>query len=170
MGQLAYIGVGSNLGASARTVEEAMVALASLPGCRWLRASSLWHSKPLADMLQPDYVNAVAVIETDLHAEALLDRLQAIENQFGRTRGAHWASRTLDLDILLFGHIILNSARLTVPHPGLAERDFVLVPLAELDSTLVVPGLGALQELLAQCPQRGLRRISERPIGQMEDR
>ena len=64
----------------------------------------------------------------------------------------------------------LNSARLTVPHPGLAERDFVLVPLAELDSTLVVPGLGALQELLAQCPQRGLRRISERPIGQMEDR
>lgn len=170
MSQLAYVGVGSNLGDSVRTVTEALAALACLSGCAWVGASSLWYSKPLADMPQPDYVNAVAALETDLHAEALLDGLQAIENQFGRTRGAHWASRTLDLDILLFGDTISNSARLTVPHPGLAERDFVLVPLAELNPALIVPGLGALQDLLARCPQRGLQKIGKRPSGHMEGR
>ena len=168
MSHLAYVGLGSNLGDSVETVAKALVELARLPGCRWVGGSSLWRSKPLADLAQPDYVNAVCVVDTLLDPERLLDALQAIETRFGRTRGSHWASRTLDLDVLLFGDQILNSARLSVPHPGLAERDFVLVPLAELDPGLVVPGLGSLQALLSACPDRGLQKIGGRSGRQTE--
>lgn len=159
MGQLAYIGLGSNLGESAQVVAAAMVALGKLPGCAWVAGSSLWSSKPLAGMPQPDYVNAVAALNTVLAPIELLDALQAVEYEFGRTRGARWAARTLDLDLLLFGSLVLNTERLIVPHPGLALRDFVLWPLAELDPELAVPELGNVRALLGRCEWRGLRRI-----------
>jgi 2-amino-4-hydroxy-6-hydroxymethyldihydropteridine diphosphokinase len=106
---------------------------------------------------QPDYVNAVMAIETDLEPLALLDRLQAIEVLEGRVRiGERWGPRTLDLDLLVFGNQVIQHPRLTVPHPGLAVREFVLHPLAEILPDLDVPGVGRIRELAEQCPHNGI--------------
>ena len=110
---------------------------------------------------QPDYINAVCALTSSVDPIPLLDQLQAIELKHGRVRdGLRWGPRSLDLDILLFGENIINTARLVVPHPGLDQRSFVLYPLYEIAPGLTVPGLGPLEDLIAKCDQAGLERIS----------
>ncbi|MFM8331021.1 MAG: 2-amino-4-hydroxy-6-hydroxymethyldihydropteridine diphosphokinase, partial [Candidatus Methylumidiphilus sp.] len=111
---------------------------------------------------QPDYVNAVLAVATTLPQHALLAALQAIENTLGRVRGLRWGPRTVDLDILLYGDLRIADARLTVPHPSLAEREFVLYPLADIaPPDLPIPGQANLSALLAACPRRGLEEMSD---------
>ncbi len=148
----AYIGLGSNLQAPRRQLERALEALAALPRSQVLKASRFYRSPPLGPADQPDYLNAVALLETELAPLALLDRLQALENAQGRVRTRRWGPRTLDLDLLLYDRRRIDHPRLQVPHPGIAERDFVLKPLAEIAPGLEVPGLGRVAVLLAQCP------------------
>lgn len=162
----AFIGLGSNLDDPQRQVRRALAELAELPSTRVSAVSSLYRSPPLqgtgVPQDQPDYINAVARLESALTAEALLDALQAIEARHGRVRsGAHWGPRTLDLDILLYGDMCIDTLRLRVPHPGLADRNFVLQPLAEIAPDLDIPGLGPLRGLLARCPADGLERLTE---------
>lgn len=140
---VAYVGIGANLGDAPATVVAAIDALARLRGCRLMRASSLWRSAPV-DASGPDFCNAVAAVETSLSPEALLAELQAVEQAFGRQRPFRHAPRTLDLDLLLHGDQVRSSPQLTLPHPRLHQRAFVLQPLLEIAPDLVVPGLGAL--------------------------
>ncbi len=158
----AFIGLGSNLQQPREQVTTALVELAALPVTRVSGVSSLYRSAPLGPADQPAYINAVARLETQLSAEALLDALQAIEARHGRVRsGERWGPRTLDLDILLYGDTTIDNARLRVPHPGIAERNFVLQPLADIAPALVIPGLGEVRERLLHCPSAGLERLSE---------
>ena len=163
----AYVGLGSNLESPRTQVERAFAALAGLPRTRLAGRSRLYRSDPLGPPGQPDYVNAVAALDTALEPLALLDALQSIEHAHGRVRTLRWGPRTLDLDLLLYGTRISRCARLTLPHPRLHERAFVLYPLADLAPGLVLPGLGALSELLRQCPYTGLEVLPEhvRPGG-----
>jgi 2-amino-4-hydroxy-6-hydroxymethyldihydropteridine diphosphokinase len=156
----AYIGIGSNLQQPMQQVRKALTALAELHDSQLLAHSRLYRSAPLGGMQQPDYINAVAVIETSLSAMQLLQALHVIEQAQGRQRdGTRWAARTLDLDILLFGDQSLRQPGLQVPHPGLHERNFVLYPLQEIAPGLEIPGLGELSALLAQCPATGLEPV-----------
>mgnify|MGYP005751058203 FL=1 len=159
---MAYVGLGSNLDDPRRQVEQALRELAALPDTVLAARSSLYRSAPMGPADQPAYINAVARLDTRLAPEALLDALQAVEAAHGRLRtGERWGPRTLDLDILLYGDARLDSPRLKVPHPGMAERNFVLEPLAELAPELDIPGLGPLRELLARCPMAELERLGD---------
>ncbi len=125
-----------------------------------LRISSLYRTAPVGPP-QPDYVNACAVLQTRLAADVLLDHLLAIETQFGRERRERWGPRTLDLDVLLYGDDIIASDSLTVPHPHLQERAFVLVPLSEIAGTWIVPGLNqSIDELLHALDQKEIFRLA----------
>ena len=155
---IAYIGLGSNLQTPNEQVNQALQRLAEIPQTRLVTASPLYRSVPLGPADQPDYINAVAALETRLSPAALLDALQAIEQQQGRTReGAQWGPRTLDLDLLLYGDQQIHTERLTVPHPGLGERIFVLYPLYDIaGENLRIPGLDTLGHLLQTCSRQGL--------------
>lgn len=143
---VATIGLGANLGDAPATVRAAVAALAALPQTQLLRASSLYVSAPI-DSSGPDYVNAVAQISTRLSAPALLAQLQAIEAAAGRERPYRNSPRTLDLDVLLYGDACISSPTLTVPHPRMQQRAFVLLPLAEIDPGLVsAAALAAVQD------------------------
>lgn len=131
----AFVGLGANLGEAAETLRLALAALGGLPECRLLAASSVYRTAPV-DASGPDYLNAVARLETSLAAEALLDELLALELRFGRERPYHHAPRTLDLDLLLHGDLQRDTPRLTLPHPRMAERAFVLLPLLQLCAAL----------------------------------
>lgn len=145
----AYIGIGSNLDDPERQVRRAIEALASIPQTRCVRVSRLYRTSPWGRTDQPAFVNAAAEIATTLTPRALLDALLAIERQQGRHRdGTRWGPRTLDLDILLYGDRVIEAPGLTIPHPHLAERAFVLLPLADLDPALHVPGRGRISELV----------------------
>jgi 2-amino-4-hydroxy-6-hydroxymethyldihydropteridine diphosphokinase len=133
---VAYVGLGANLGEPLATVNQALRDLAAVPGVLSLRHSALYGSSPV-DATGPDYVNAVAELHTTMSAPALLAALQALENGAGRQRPYRNAPRTLDLDVLLFGAAHIQSLHLTVPHPRMAERAFVLRPLHELAPALV---------------------------------
>lgn len=153
----AYIGLGSNLADPGRQVRQALQALDKLSDTRLLLSSQLYNSAPLGPQNQPDYINAVAAVETRLAPEPLLDALQELERRQGRVRtGPRWGARTLDLDLLLYGEQQLATARLQVPHPGIAQRNFVLYPLAEIAPSLNIPGLGPIQTLLARCSPQGI--------------
>lgn len=159
---LAYIGLGSNLQDPLDQVSRALEALSRLPESRCVARSSLYASPPMGPPDQPDYINAVACLDTGLSPHGLLDALQAIEQAHGRLRdgASRWGPRTLDLDILLYGDREIDSPWLRVPHGGLHERPFVLYPLAEIaPAELQVPGMGALSALLSRCPRDGLRRL-----------
>ena len=162
-----HVALGANLGDRAGTLRSALDALGALavPGAA-VRPSAFYESAPLGPADQPDYLNAVARFDTALGPEPLLDALQGIERDHGRVRiGARrWGARTLDLDLLLHGDARRDTARLTLPHPGIAARAFVLVPLAELDPGLVVPGLGTVDELLARVDAAGVRRIARESV------
>ena len=155
---LAYIGLGANLGDARATLQQALYELAQRPGVQSLQASSLYRTAPI-DSSGPDYVNAVARIETSLAPQALLAQLQQIENQHGRARPYRNAPRTLDLDLLLHGDAVVATADLIVPHPRLHQRAFVLLPLAELAPDLVVPGRGAVAALLANVADQRIDRL-----------
>ena len=153
----AYVGLGSNLDDPERQITRALTELTKLPHTRFIKHSSLYLSAPLGPAGQPDYVNAVALLETALSAKELLKQLLEIEHRHGRIRTREqWGPRTLDLDLLLYGDLHYADPSLTVPHPRLHERAFVLYPLAELDPGLQIPGKGTLQELIKHCPKQKL--------------
>ena len=146
----AYVGLGANLGDRERTLREAVAALGDEEGIEVVAVSTLRETDPVGVGKQPLFLNGAAAIDTALEAGELLDRLLAVEQQFGRLRspGKH-APRTLDLDLLLYGDERVAEPGLTVPHPRLHERRFVLEPLAELDPGLVIPGRGTVEGLLS---------------------
>lgn len=155
-----YIGLGANLADPVQQLEQAVAALHQLPQSRLVAVSALYGSKPMGPQDQPDYVNAVAAIDTTLLPEQLLDALQQVEQQQGRQRkDERWGPRTLDLDILLFGDLVINTERLIVPHYGLKQREFVLYPLAEIATNLRLPDGTVLSSLLAQVPLNGLQKL-----------
>ncbi len=162
-----YIGVGGNLGNVIETIHSAFDVLKQNPKITSVIFSSFYESQPLAisgaapQDEQPAYINLVAAIETLLSPDELLSALQEIELQFGRIRTSQqWASRTLDLDILLFDDLQLSSERLTIPHPEMLVRDFVLTPLFEIASELNIAGYGSLAHALNACVNRGLKKLS----------
>jgi len=156
----AYIGLGSNLQDPRWHVLTAFDELAALPYTSLVARSSLYRSDPMGPSDQPDYINAVVAADTFLTPHALLAALLGIERHHGRVRGTtRWGPRTLDLDILLYGDREIADDRLTVPHPGIVERSFVLHPLAEIAPGLVIPGRGPLTDLLQVCPARGIERV-----------
>ncbi|TAN50675.1 MAG: 2-amino-4-hydroxy-6-hydroxymethyldihydropteridine diphosphokinase [Methylococcaceae bacterium] len=158
----AYIGLGSNLQDPIAQIQRARRAIAQTAGMAELAFSSLYRNPPMGPADQPDYVNAVMAIATTLAPHALLGCLQAIEQRQGRARsGERWGPRTLDLDILLYGQQQLHSADLTIPHLGIAERAFVLLPLLEIAPDLTIPGKGALRDLAALLPADALLRLDD---------
>jgi 2-amino-4-hydroxy-6-hydroxymethyldihydropteridine pyrophosphokinase len=156
----AYIALGANLGDPVQTLKDAILHLSGLSQLQFLRSSSLYTSTPMGPSDQPDYVNAVCRAETDLAPLELLDLLQAVENQFGRQRIKHWGPRTLDLDLLLYDDQVINEPRLCVPHPGMTERDFVLIPLAELAPELNLPNGRSVASLLIDMTHHDLKKIT----------
>lgn len=156
----AYIGLGSNLDEPAVQIRSGVAALAMLAKTRVEACSSLYLSAPVGRQDQPDFVNAVCRVRTGLAPSALMHGLLEIENQHGRERrGEKGGPRTLDLDLLLYGHDAIRSEELTVPHLRLHERAFVLYPLSELDPELVIPGRGPLRELLAGCAGQRVQKL-----------
>jgi 2-amino-4-hydroxy-6-hydroxymethyldihydropteridine diphosphokinase len=154
----AYVGLGANLGTPAATVEAALLALGHL-SCTTLAArSSLYASSPV-DAGGPDYCNAVAALDTTLDPLALLRELQALEQAHGRERTYRNAPRTLDLDLLLYGDTILQMPGLTLPHPRLHERAFVLAPLLEIAPDLTLPALGPARPLLARVAHQEIHKL-----------
>ncbi|OGA98249.1 MAG: 2-amino-4-hydroxy-6-hydroxymethyldihydropteridine diphosphokinase [Burkholderiales bacterium RIFCSPHIGHO2_12_FULL_69_20] len=156
----AYVGIGANLGDAPATVRAALAALAALPGCRLQQVSSLYRSAPV-DASGPDFINAVVMLETTCSPPELLTTLQGVEQIFGRQRPYPNAPRTLDLDLLLHGQTLLQTPALTLPHPRLHLRAFVLQPLLELAPGLVAPGLGPLQPHLAGTADQRVQRLAD---------
>ncbi len=155
----AFIGLGANLGDPEAQVRRALAALADLPGTRLVTASSFYRSAPVGVVAQPDFINAVAEIETALGARALLEALLAAERRFGRRRDFPGAPRTLDLDLLLYGDRVIAEPGLVVPHPRMHERAFVLAPLAEIAPDVAIPGKGRAGALLAACTDQKIEKI-----------
>ncbi len=156
--QIAYIGLGSNLDDPLKQLQNALAEMAVTTGIDLCKRSSFYVTKPVGPQDQPDYVNAVVKIKTQLSPLALLDELQRIEKRQGRVRNVRWGARTLDLDILLYAENVIDHPRLTVPHPEIQNRAFVLCPLAEITPQIEIPGFGPILELLAQVDQSGIRK------------
>jgi len=153
----AYVGVGSNLDDPARQVSHALAALSELPDTRLYRRSSLYGSRPLGGLAQPDYVNAAAGLVTQLDVHPFFDALRALELRLGRApERVRWAPRRIDLDLLLFSQLRVQEPGLTLPHAGLMVRNFVLFPLAELAPELTLPGEGRIADLAARVGRDGL--------------
>ena len=156
---LAYIGIGANVGDPAAQVRSAFAELQVLPNTRLVQRSSLYRSEPQGYRDQPDFVNAVAEIETGLGPRELLAALQAIEARAGRGRSFRNAPRTLDLDLLLYGDEAIERPELVVPHPRMHERAFVLAPLLEISPTAAIPGVGPARESLERVAHQPLERL-----------
>ncbi|MFO1505135.1 MAG: 2-amino-4-hydroxy-6-hydroxymethyldihydropteridine diphosphokinase [Steroidobacteraceae bacterium] len=152
----AYVGIGSNLGDSRARVEAAFDALGAIAETKLMARSRLYRTRPYGPVQQGDFVNAAAGLLTRLSAQALLAALRGIEAAQGRVRAERWGPRTLDLDLLVYGDLRIDDAELVVPHPGIAERGFVLAPLNDIAPTLDVPGKGRVEELLRQLPDDGI--------------
>jgi 2-amino-4-hydroxy-6-hydroxymethyldihydropteridine diphosphokinase len=155
----AYIGIGSNLEQPQRQVLKAFEALAQLPRTQLLGRSSLYRSAPVGKIDQPDFVNAVVAVRTELAPAELLQALLELEAQQGRVRSEPNAARTLDLDLLLFDQRVIHQPDLHIPHPRLHERAFVLMPLAEVNPNLIIPGQGTVTELLPRVAGQDVTRI-----------
>lgn len=156
---LAYIGLGSNLKGPKAQIKRALAALNDNNGTELMTASSLYESKPLLDIPGPNYINAVCKIETKLSAIDLLDLCQEIEESQQRVREVKWGSRTIDLDILLYGEQVISNKRLTIPHPEAINRAFVLVPLFEIDPTVKIPLLGSIKTLLNRINKSDVKKL-----------
>jgi 2-amino-4-hydroxy-6-hydroxymethyldihydropteridine diphosphokinase len=154
----AFVGLGANLGDPVAQVRAAIAAIARLPQTRLVARSSLYRTAPIGYVDQPDFVNAVVAVDTQLDAPGLLAGLREIETEHGRERPFPNAPRTLDLDLLLYGDATLATAGLTVPHPRMHERAFVLAPLVEIAPDARLPGHGSAAALLAALPDQGVRR------------
>jgi 2-amino-4-hydroxy-6-hydroxymethyldihydropteridine diphosphokinase len=158
---LAYVGIGSNLQDPVLQVESAFDELQKLPQTRLVNRSSLYRSRPMGYAAQPDFVNAVAALETSLRAPDLLEALQKLEERHGRQRSFANAPRTLDLDILLYGDQTFAEKDLTIPHPRMHERAFVLKPLLEIaPQGISIPGIGAAAACLVDCADQSVTRIA----------
>ena len=158
----AWVAIGGNQGEVRATLEAATRAVHALDGVRVLRASSIYRTPAWGRTDQPDFLNGVLAIETSLPPPALLDRLLGIERAFGRRRdeeAGRWGPRTLDLDLLAYGDLVLEQPGLSLPHPRLHERAFVLVPLAEIAADPVIPGRGRVGQLLAEVDASGIEAI-----------
>ena len=158
-GTAAYVALGANLGDPAETISAALQALAEIPETTLAKASSLYRTAPVGLKNQPDFINAVALLHTTLSPLQLLQALFHIEGRFGRLRSVSNAPRTLDLDLLLHGDSILSGPQLTLPHPRMHQRAFVLVPLLEVVADCNIPGRGWASELLAGCSAQRVARI-----------
>lgn len=159
----ACIALGANIGEPERRIAAGFAALAALPGTRLIAKSSLYRSAPVGYADQPDFINAVAVIETALAPHALLDALLEIERAQGRVRDFPNAPRTLDLDIVLYGDVVMHEPGLTIPHARMLERAFVLVPLAEVAPQAQVPGHGRACDLAAQVDAGSVAQLQRLP-------
>lgn len=157
----AFIALGSNLNSPRQQIIQAFEALRKLPGVCLVRTSSLYHSEPVGYDSQPDFVNAVAEIETDVPPLALLHAVLGIEKNFGRERPFPNAPRVLDLDLLLYDDIQMHTQELTLPHPRMHDRAFVLLPLAEIAPNLILPRYGSISELAIKCDNRGVEKLQE---------
>ncbi len=156
---LAYVALGSNLGNPRQQVLDAMAALADLPGTRVLQRSALYRTPPWGVLDQPPFINAVAELDTALSPQVLLQELLAIEQRAGRVRVERNGPRTLDLDLLHVDGVQLGDPQLTLPHPRMARRAFVLLPLNDVAPALCLPGLGRVAELLARVDPAGCERL-----------
>ncbi|NMG43649.1 2-amino-4-hydroxy-6-hydroxymethyldihydropteridine diphosphokinase [Aromatoleum toluvorans] len=155
----AFIALGANLGDAAAALESAFAALDALADTRLVARSSLYRTAPIGVTGHPDYLNAVAAVDTTLGAKQLLDTLLALEAQHGRTRETELAPRTLDLDLLLYGDATISQPGLEIPHPRMHLRAFVLVPLAEIAPDTVIPGRGIAAELLDGIRDQRIERL-----------
>lgn len=159
MKHIAFIGLGSNLANPAAQVLQAMQAIDGLPDTRVLERSSLYRSAPVGYLDQPDFINAVVRVETALAPLALLQALLALEQENGRTREFQNAPRTLDLDVLLYDEIRHHQHGLTLPHPQMHKRAFVLQPLLEIAPGCVIPGVGAADAAMQECRNQQLEKL-----------
>jgi 2-amino-4-hydroxy-6-hydroxymethyldihydropteridine diphosphokinase len=158
----ALVALGANLGNPRQQVIDALIALSRHPALDVLDVSSLYSSAPMGPQDQPNYINAVCVVDSALAAFDTLQLLHHIEDQFGRQRIRHWGERTLDLDLLVYGDTYSDDEAMRLPHPGLYEREFVLYPLAEIQSDWILPnGVSAIQQA-RQVPKNGLRVVFSR--------
>lgn len=156
----AYVGLGSNLDEPAVQVRRAFAALGQIPETRLVRKSSLYGSRPMGPVPQPDFVNAAAGLLTRLEVDDFFAHLRALERQLGRMPPRErWGPRRIDLDLLVFAQRRIDTPALQLPHPGIVERNFVLYPLAEVAPELPVPGCGRIAELLARVNPEGLWRL-----------
>lgn len=157
----AYVALGSNLDDPRMQVERALAALGALPATRCVLRSSLYRSPPFGPVDQPEFVNAVAGLLTELEPAPMLDALKNLESQLGRARPVvRWGPRRIDLDLLVHGETRIDTDGLRLPHPGIAERAFVLVPLAEIAPDLEVPHVGRVRTLLARVSTEGVERLA----------
>jgi 2-amino-4-hydroxy-6-hydroxymethyldihydropteridine diphosphokinase len=162
----AYVAIGSNLADPQRQVEQALDALSRMPGTMLVRRSGLWRSRPMGPQDQPEFVNAAAGLLTALGPRQLLKAMQGIERRMGRTPPAQrWGPRVIDLDLVAFSDESRNEPGLTLPHPGLHQRNFVLYPLAEIAAELWVPGFARVCRLREQVAPEGIERLGERGSG-----
>ncbi|KXI29706.1 2-amino-4-hydroxy-6-hydroxymethyldihydropteridine diphosphokinase [Paraglaciecola hydrolytica] len=170
MGIDVYLGLGSNLDKPVHQIQAALEALDNLAETAIKCCSSLYASQPMGPQDQPDYVNAVVLIHTQLAPLFLLKALQEIELEHGRVRKSErWGPRTLDIDILLYGEQQIDSSELVVPHYGMKQREFVLFPLFEISPQLCLPDGELLAELIKKCPINGLKILSPAPIFQLNN-
>ena len=151
-----YIGLGSNLQDPCQQLQQALESIVQHPEINILKISSFYSNKPIGPQDQPDYVNAVAKLNSSLSPQSLLTTLQQIERQQGRVRKQRWHARTIDIDILLYDNQIIDQPHLIIPHPQMAQRRFVLYPLAEIEPDLTLPNGKAIKELLTTCPKHDL--------------
>jgi 2-amino-4-hydroxy-6-hydroxymethyldihydropteridine diphosphokinase len=162
----AYVALGSNLSEPVRQVQAAFAALATLPDTRLVARSGLWRSRPMGPQDQPEFVNAAAGLLTTAEPRALLESLQGVERRLGKTAPAvRWGPRVIDLDLLAFGGLALAEPGLTLPHPGLHRRNFVLYPLSEIAAELWVPGLARVCRLRERLSPAGIERLAARGSG-----
>ena len=159
MGQRCFIALGANLGDPVATVNAAILALRELPQTEFIAASSLYRTAPVGLKHQPDFINAVVEVIAVSPAPTFLETLFAIEARFGRQRSVKNAPRTLDLDLLLYGDAVSDDPQLTLPHPRLHERAFVLAPLAEIAPQLRIPGRGQVSDLLLLCADQQVEKL-----------
>ena len=156
---LAFIGLGSNLEGPKKQINTALSSLDDLSEIEVIKISSFYQSKPLFGMVGPDYLNVVCKIETRLSALDLLSRCQQIENKQHRVREIRWGSRTIDLDILLYGDEVIATKELSVPHPEMIKRSFVLLPLFEIEPELELPIFGKLKELVTKVESSSITKL-----------
>ncbi len=159
-GTRAFVGLGSNLDEPARQIEAAIAGLERIPDTQVAARSSLYRSAPFGPIAQPDFVNAVVMLETRRMPRELFEQLQTIEREQGRERGERWGPRRIDLDLLVFGDEVIEENGLKVPHPGIAERNFVLLPLSEIAPDLIIPGLGRLADIAVDESEPRISRIA----------
>lgn len=159
-GSTAYIGLGSNLDGPERQIAGAIERLDALPGTRVTARSSLYRSAPLGPAGQPDFLNAAVTLRTALGIRDLLRRLKAIERERGREPGPRWGPRVIDLDLLVYDHVVIDEPGLVVPHPGIAQRNFVLLPLRDIAPDLEIPGLGRVADIAVDEHEPRISRVS----------